>query len=75
VARLSYKRSGHLRIAVMALRANAPSSSSGGKSNGKGNSGHDLPSWIFDVDDEDTEISMSTPLLQELEIDLNNIYQ
>ncbi len=33
-----------------------------------------LPSWIFDIDDED-EISMDTPLLQELDIDINHIYR
>jgi hypothetical protein len=36
---------------------------------------HDLPSWIFDVDDDDTEISLNTPLLQELDIDIHHIYQ
>jgi hypothetical protein len=35
---------------------------------------HDLPSWIFDVDDDDTELSLNTPLLQELNIAINQSY-
>jgi hypothetical protein len=34
--------------------------------------GIELPSWIFDVDEED-EIEMDTPLIQELDIDINYI--
>jgi hypothetical protein len=37
-------------------------------------SGIQLPSWIFDVDEED-EIDMDTPLLQELDIDISQIYR
>lgn len=33
-----------------------------------------LPGWMFDVDEED-EINMDTPILQELEIDLSYIYR
>ena len=39
------------------------------------NSGHiELPSWIFDVD-EDDEIDPDTPLLVELDIDIAHIYR
>ena len=34
----------------------------------------DLPDWIFDIDDED-DVDINSPLLQELEIDINQIYR
>lgn len=34
----------------------------------------ELPGWIFDVDEED-EIDLNTPLLQELDIDLHHIFR
>lgn len=36
----------------------------------------DLPNWMFDVDDDDEDLSASgKTLLQELEIDPDNIYK
>lgn len=40
----------------------------------KGPHGIDLPSWIFDVEDED-EIEGDASLLEELEIDPAHIYR
>ncbi len=40
----------------------------------KGHQGIELPSWIFDVDDED-EIDGDSSLLEELEIDPAHIYR
>ena len=36
---------------------------------------HQLPLWIFEVDDEDEAVDENTSLLQELEIDLTHIYK
>lgn len=40
----------------------------------KNHQGIELPSWIFDVDDED-EIQGDSSLLEELEIDPAHIYR
>ena len=34
----------------------------------------DLPDWLFDVDDED-DIDDNLPILEELEIDIHQIYR
>jgi hypothetical protein len=42
------------------------------------NQGIELPSWLFDVDEDDEELtsaSGTSTLLQELEIDLEHIYR
>jgi hypothetical protein len=39
-----------------------------------GQQGNELPSWIFDVDDED-EVQGDASLLEELEIDPGHIYR
>jgi hypothetical protein len=40
-------------------------------------SGHPLPSWIFDIDDNDdnNDLPNQKSLLEELEIDPNHIYR
>lgn len=35
----------------------------------------ELPSWLFDVDEEDEDMSNGKSLLQELEIDVDHIYR
>lgn len=37
--------------------------------------GAELPSWLFDIDEDDEEFSNDTTLLQELEIDPEHIYK
>jgi hypothetical protein len=36
---------------------------------------HDLPNWLFDIEDEDRDESNQKSLLEELEIDPRHIYR
>jgi hypothetical protein len=63
---------------MILMQRSSQSFTNGNISQSSLNSGEErveLPSWIFDVDDNDEEDETRTSLLQELEIDPTHIYR